>query len=446
MFTSIRWRLVRWNVIIFSLILLAVGSTTYYFAARRLPIEVDRDLENRAGSFFGSPRVQERDELLAGQKGYRGGYFFIAIGPTGDVLDNPQQVPVPNLPTIATENRDPFFTTVQVNSEPIRLYVRPLPAPPSTPGLVERKPRAAAVIIGQSLVPMQDALRRLLIGLIGGGIAGGLLLVAGAWFLAGRALVPIETAFRRQQEFIADASHELRTPLTVLRSSADLLDRHRAESLAANGELFDNLRDGLVRLERLATDLLTLARSDIGDQHLDLAVAPLDLATFAADVARQATPLARAHGLTLGCEAPAGDVPIEADPDRLHQVLLILLDNAIAHTPAGGTVTVAVTRQNGEALLSVRDTGEGIEPEHLERIFDRFYRADSARSRAHGGAGLGLAIARALVELHDGQIALASTPGHGTTVSIHLPLDDQPASLVGRLGQFAARVAHRPAR
>jgi signal transduction histidine kinase len=336
---------------------------------------------------------------------------------------------------------------VQVNNEPIRLYIRPLPPPPPpNSGVPDRRPRVAALVVGQSLVPMQDALRRLLIGLIGGGIAGGLLLVAGAWFLAGRALVPIETAFRRQQEFIADASHELRTPLTILRSSADLLDRHRADPLTTNGELFDDLRDGLVRLERLANDLLTLARSDLGNQHLDLAVAPLDLATFAADVARQATPLARAHGLTLGCEAPAGDVPIEADPDRLHQVLLILLDNAIAHTPAGGTVTVAVTRQNGEALLSVRDTGEGIAPEHLERIFDRFYRADSARSRSHGGAGLGLAIARALVELHDGQIALASTAGHGTTVSIHLPLDDQPASLVGRLGQFAARVAHRPAR
>jgi two-component system, OmpR family, sensor histidine kinase CiaH len=445
-FTNIRWRLVGWNVAVFGVILLIVGGTTYAYAARRLPDEVDRDLAGRAAFAF-APRSADREELLAGQSGYRGGYFFLAVGPSGDVLDNPQQVAVPALPPITTDDYDATFTTVQVNGEPIRLYIRPLPSFPTAPtGYPERKPRPAAVVVGQSLVPMQNALRRLLIGLISGGLAGGLLLVVGAWFLAGRALVPIETAFRRQQEFIADASHELRTPMTVLRSSADLLDRHRAEPLAANGELFDDLRDGLVRLERLATDLLTLARSDLGEQQLDLAVAPLDLATFAADVARRTTPLARAHGLILSCEAAADEVPIEADPDRLHQVLLILLDNAIAHTPPGGTVTVTVARQGGEALIAVGDTGEGIAPDHLERIFDRFYRADSARSRSGGGAGLGLAIAKALVELHGGTIALASTPGQGTTATIHLPLGDQSPSLVGRLGQFAARVAHRPAR
>jgi two-component system sensor histidine kinase CiaH len=445
-FTHIRWRLVGWNVAVFGVILLIVGGTTYAYAARRLPDEVDRDLAGRVAFAF-TQRSVDREEILAGQSGYRGGYFFLSIGPSGDVLDNPQQVPVPALPAIASDAVDATFTTVQVNGEPIRLYIRPLPAfPPAPTGYPERKPRPVAVIVGQSLVPMQNALRRLLIGLISGGLAGGLLLVVGAWFLAGRALVPIETAFRRQQEFIADASHELRTPMTVLRSSADLLDRHRAEPLATNGELFDDLRDGLVRLERLANDLLTLARSDLGEQQLDLAVAPLDLATFAADVARRTTPLARAHGLTLSCEVAADEVPIEADPDRLHQVLLILLDNAIAHTPPGGTVTLAVARQNGEALITVCDTGEGIAPDHLERIFDRFYRADSARSRSGGGAGLGLAIARALVELHQGTIALASTLGQGTTASIHLPLSEQSPSLVGRLGQLAARVAHRPAR
>lgn len=447
MFTSIRWRLVRWNVTIFGLILLAVGGTSYAFAAKRLPTEVDRDLEGRSLALLASPRALERQDYLAGQSGYRGGYFFLALGADGAVVDNPQQVPVPSLPPIAAGDYEPRFATVLLNNEPNRLYIRPVPPPIySGAGSPERPPRAAVLIVGQSLVPVQNALRRQLLSLIGGGIAGVLLLIAGAWFLAGRALVPIETAFQRQRAFIADASHELRTPLTVLRSSADLLDRHRVEPLAANGELFDDLRSGLVRLERLANDLLTLARSDLGGQALDLAVAPLDLGTFAADVARQATPLAHAHGLTLGCEVVADAVPIEADPDRLHQVLLILLDNAIAHTPTGGTVTISVARQNGAALLAVRDTGEGIAPDHLARIFDRFYRADSARSRRGGGVGLGLAIAKALIESHGGQIALASTLGQGTTASISLPLADQPPSLVGRLGQFAARAAQRPAR
>ncbi len=444
MFARIRWTLVRWNVAVFGLILLLVGGGGYAAAAKRLPIEVDRELESRAGALGMFPRALEREEL--GQGGYRGGYFFLALDASGEVLANPQQVAVPRLPPLAVGDYEPRFATVPINGEAVRFYIRPLPPPLATQGGgggPERGTRPTAIVVGQSLVPTQNALRRLLFGLVGGGIVGVLLLLGGAWFLAGRALVPIETAFRRQQEFIADASHELRTPLTVLRSSADLLDRHRAEPLAANGALFDDLRDGLMRLERLANDLLTLARSDLDGQSHELAVAPLDLGWFAADVARRTTPLARLQGLTLACDAPAERVEIEADPDRLHQVLLILLDNAIAHTPTGGTVTIGVARQNGGATVTVRDTGEGIPPDDLTRVFDRFYRADLARSRTIGGAGLGLAIARVLVELHGGRIDLSSTLGTGTIVTIHLPVTDQPPGLVGRIGQLAARAMGR---
>lgn len=442
MFTAIRWRLVRWNVAVFGLILLLVCAATYAAASRRLPTEVDRELENRGATFTFSPRVIERGEIFAAQSGYRGGYFFIALGPNGEVLANPQQVTLPALPAITAADGPTFFS-LTINAEEVRFYARPIPSPPAstTPPAVDRRPAPTTIIVGQSLVPTQNALRRLLIGLIVAGIGGILLLFLGAWFLAGRALVPIERAFRTQQGFIADASHELRTPLTVLRSSADLLDRHRDEPLRANGELFDDLRDGLARLERLATDLLTLARSDLGEQTL--AVAPLDLGPFAADVARRTGPLAHAHELALTCELSGEAVPIEADPDRLHQVVLILLDNAIAHTPPGGRITVAVGRRGGEALLEVRDTGEGIPPEGVARIFDRFYRADRSRSRAGGGAGLGLAIAKALVESHGGTIALISTLDAGTTVTVTLPLVDRPPTLVGRLGQLAARAVGR---
>lgn len=443
MFTPIRWRLVRWNVAVFGLILLVVAGATYATAARRLPHEVDRELESRGALFNFSPRAIERSEIFAAQSGYRGGYFFVALGQHGEILANPQQVALPPLPPINPGDAPRFFT-LTINGEPVRFYARPLLPPLNTTGTAtatDRRIAPTAIIVGQSLVPTQNALRRLLIALLLGGIGGGVLLVVGAWFLAGRALVPIELAFRNQQEFIADASHELRTPLTVLRSSADLLDRHRDEPLRENGELFDDLRDGLARLERLANDLLTLARSDLGEQAL--AVAPLDLGSFANDVARRITPLAQEHGLTLTYEVVGDRVPIEADPDRLHQVILILLDNAIAHTPPGGRITIAVSRRGHEALLEVRDTGVGIPLEELARIFDRFYRADRARVRTGGGAGLGLAIARSLVESHGGRIALTSTLGAGTAVTISLPLVDQPPTLVSRLGQFAARAVGR---
>ena len=133
---------------------------------------------------------------------------------------------------------------------------------------------------------------------------------------------------------------------------------------------------------------------------------------------------------------------VEADPDRLQQVLLILIDNAIKHTPAGGRVDVRVERDGGFGVLRVVDTGSGIAPEHLPRIFDRFYRVDTARSRLGGGTGLGLSIARMLINAHGGELSLTSNLGIGTNVTIRLPLIDRAARIGGRLGDLAAHLTH----
>ena len=294
-------------------------------------------------------------------------------------------------------------------------------------------------MVGQNLAQEENALNWLLLVLLAGGGVGLLLSLGGAWFLAGRSLVPIEQAFRRQQEFVGDASHELRTPLTVLRSATDLLSQHRAEPLAANGELFDDIRLEIERLERLARDLLTLARSDQGE--LELAVAPVDLGALAADVVRRTAPLADQRGVALSAPPTDAELIAEVDPDRLQQVILILLDNAIKHTPPGGKVTVETHQQGSEALLVVADTGSGIAPEHLPRIFDRFYRADLARSRAERGTGLGLAIARMLVEAQDAELTVTSTAGLGTQATIRLRLLTSPTR-GGRLAELAARLTH----
>src|SRR5439155_25102022 len=157
---------------------------------------------------------------------------------------------------------------------------------------------------------------------------------------------------------------------------------------------------------RLAGDLLTLARSDQGE--LELAVAPLDLGSLAAEVVRRASLLARDQGVAILENQEKPPVTAEVDPERLQQALLILLDNAVKHSPAGGRVDVYVRQQGHDAVIEVADSGSGIAAEHLPRVFDRFYRADPARSRAYGGSGLGLAIARMLVEAHAGELTLRS--------------------------------------
>jgi two-component system, OmpR family, sensor histidine kinase CiaH len=428
LFTRIRWRLVGWTMLILSVILLALGTSVYVAVDRVLTNQVDRTLleasERAAPNLFGPPgggRGPGRE-----QEGYRGGIFYIGLLPDGSILANPQQVDVADLTWLPPGPRQATISSTTLNDEPTRVVAR-------------RAPDGGTILVGQSLASSQAALHSLLLVEFFGGGLGLLLSFAGAWFLSGRALVPIQQAFSRQQEFVADASHELRTPLTVLRSATDVLDHHRAEPLADNGELFDDVRAEIARMERLASDLLTLARSDTGE--LELMTAPLDLAELAGDVVRRVTPLAQNRQVQLGMKLNGASPTVEADPDRLQQVLLVLVDNAIKHTPRDGHVDVRVSQQSGTALLEVADTGSGIAPEHLPRIFDRFYRADKARSQ--GGTGLGLAIAKMLVDAHGGHMSIASTLGVGTRVTVALPTAARPASLGGRLGELAAHLSHR---
>jgi two-component system sensor histidine kinase CiaH len=437
LFARIRWRLVGWNMLILGLILLLLGTSVYAALTRSLLDEVDRNLFSRSEQaipiLFPPPRRAGEPGPGGpprGPQGYSGGVFFLALLPDGSVLANPQQVSTNDLPWPQT--REPMFATIQLgDGDQARVVLR-------------RTPDGGMLVVGQSLTPEQTALRTLVLVLVGGGGIGLLLSLAAAWFLSGRALIPIQQAFQRQQEFVADASHELRTPLTVLKSATDLLNQHRDEALEHNGELFDDVRAEIARMERLAQDLLTLARSDTGG--LELMTAPLDIADVASEVVRRTTPLAQSEGVQLTLRADPQPSTVEADPDRMQQVFLILIDNAIKHTPPGGNVTVQVQRHGQSAQVCVADTGTGIAAEHLPRIFDRFYRADRARSRDGGGTGLGLAIAKMLVEAHGGQLQLSSTLGVGTQVTVSLPLVSRAAKLGGRLGELAAHLPRTAAR
>jgi two-component system sensor histidine kinase CiaH len=457
MFAPIRLRLVAWTVLIVGLLLVVVGAAVYAAMSRSLMDQVDRYLSARAEQAMRDPRSFLSPPGGSSDERYRAGAFYLIVGPDGRVLANPQRVDTRGLELAQAAGAPREGVTAELGDEPVRLYAHPIqeegegapakPGPsPRTKAQGRRGPFGAegsVLVVGQSLSGEERALGLLLLILVGGGIGGLLLSFAGAWFLAGRALVPIQHAFRRQQEFVADASHELRTPLTVLRSATDLLAQHRDEPLAKNAELFDDVRADIARLQRLTGDLLTLARSDRGE--LELMTAPIDMAALAAEVTRRVVPLAQERGIEIAGPMPGEPAMAEADPDRVQQVLLILLDNAVKHTPAGGRISVDVRPHDGYAVVEVADTGVGIAAEHLPRVFERFYRADASRGRAEGSTGLGLAIAKSLVDAHGGQLALASTPGVGTRATVRLPLA-RGATLAERIGGLAARITHRPAR
>jgi heavy metal sensor kinase len=241
-----------------------------------------------------------------------------------------------------------------------------------------------------------------------------------------RMMERLDAAFQHINRFSADVSHELRTPLTSLRGELEAAVQHERLS----PELLDLVGSALEETERLRTivdQLLIVSRLDAGDVQMEKVA--LDLGQLATSTAEQMLLLAEEKSITVRCDAQPG-VEVDGDPWRLKQVVVNLLDNAIRYTGEGGSISVSAAKQNGWATLTVTDNGAGIPAEALPHVFERFYRADKARSRYSGGSGLGLSIVNAICTAHRGEVEIASTEGVGTTVTIRLLASSQKT--VGR--------------
>ena len=276
-----------------------------------------------------------------------------------------------------------------------------------------------------------------LIAAFGAAAAVALLLVAaGGWFLVRKSTRPVEESMDRMRRFMADAAHELRTPITVLRSRADVtLQRPRepAELIASLRAMDAESR----RLGRIVDDLMTLARADAGERVIERRRVSLDdIALDAADAARA---MADAKGVAMQM-SEFDEAWVDGEPVSLRQLLMILLDNAVKFTPAGGTVTLAVGVRSGHPTLEVKDSGAGISAADLPQIFDRFYRGDPARTRGAessdqtGGAGLGLSIAKWIADVHGAVIEVESDPESGATFTVRFPTATPPVADSGLSG------------
>jgi signal transduction histidine kinase len=246
----------------------------------------------------------------------------------------------------------------------------------------------------------------------------------------------IQRLFTTQERLIGDVSHELRTPLTTVQGNVELLQRMAVTPAPDAGPrvhdymqlLGETLTEVQVETERMSTmvaDLLLLAQADSGE--LKLQSAPVEVDTLLLDVYRQARRLAEHYKGPQGLDIRLGSEDqalVIGDRDKLRQVILNLVENAIKYTPAGGAVTLGLSHENGWVKVVVEDTGIGISPEQQALIFDRFYRTDKARSREFGGSGLGLSIAQSIAHAHQGRITVESTLGAGSTFTLWLPEGD----------------------
>jgi signal transduction histidine kinase len=235
-----------------------------------------------------------------------------------------------------------------------------------------------------------------------------------------RMATQVRETLARQRDFVAHAAHELRTPLTALSLRLEMIQTHGQDNAALTARYLRQMGDEFEHLRRLVDHLLALA--DL-DAHELPTLAALDLSPLLYRLADDLGPLVQAAGHTLRVDVPPHLPPVLVNADQMQAVVRNLLDNAIKYTPSSGTITLSATAMPHEVQIAVADTGPGIPPESLPRIFDRFYRVDKARSRALGGAGLGLSLVKDIVEAYGGWVEVQSEVGQGSRFTLHLPVE-----------------------
>jgi heavy metal sensor kinase len=460
MFDSVRTRLTLWYASVLALSLIAFALVIYYAAGKIFHERQDESLRSTAQT-VASAYVEEFGEAHSLAKAGQIVLSEITFPNRYVQLNDNEGKPIASSANLAgstvaipssvfADAREKSFSYATVNG--LRVAVIPLSS--------DQTPGYAAV--AEPLSAIEDGLREVRRDLFAGVPLVLFLASVGGYFLARKSLAPIasmnsqtqqisaqnlsarldvtesrdelgrlgttindllarlENSFKEQQRFIADASHELRTPLAVLRGETEVA-LGKVRTVEEYQQSLSLIQDEAERLSRIVEDLFILAREPV-DTRAVLHKERVSLNDAVKDCARAAQVLAIRKGVRLSLENDSPAILVNGDEELIKRMILNLLDNAVKYTPAGGEVSLELSQENGNAEIVVRDTGIGIPDSAQPRVFDRFFRVDKARARTIGGAGLGLSIAQWIAEVHSGSIALTSTPNHGSTFTVVLPV------------------------
>lgn len=432
MLSRLRLRLTLIYLLVGTLLVAILGGSTYsvlyyYFQnandqalqAKLISVldGIDVPLPGRLNNEEESEKEEKEDdhELHSNEiyEGEQSTIFILPLDSSGELLFNPNPYELPMQP-------DMDAVTAAQQSGTLDYRNVTLPDGTSARLLTYALPDQAVIDViqlGKSVSGQASILNQFLTGLLVIGALSIVILGLGSWWIAGRSLASHQQAWDNQQTFIANASHELRTPLTLIRASAEVGRRRVKADKKLDGYLGDVITE-TDHMCNLVEDLLLLSRLDAGQLKPDIAA--IDLTDLIENLDRQFGRLAAGKSIQFETRAPA--LELVSDKTRLRQVLLIMLDNAFHYTPVGGSVSLSVEADAHQVHFKVEDTGEGIPPESLSLVFDRFYQIDSARSGENRGSGLGLSIAKSITEALGGRIAITSEPGRGTQVLVSLPL------------------------
>lgn len=407
MFQKLRLKLTLTNVAVVSIIFL-IFITGVYIAVRGVIKNQEDQLINVISSNAGLDNVP----LKPGHNDYsehQYRYFYVMLNPSGEITSvTPNQALTAPLNDLASKvlSSSRKRGNIEWEGEPY-LYVKSA-----------LKNGTGSYVIFVNTHFEHEILDKLLMVLALTGIAGLILVFFGGLFMANRSLIPVKESWKRQRDFVADASHELRTPLAVIETTLDLIISKSDQTVDSQMKWLENIQTENKRMTKLVNDLLFLARTDSKQVALELKTFPLHSALLEAYIPFEA--IALRQGIQLeSFDGP--QIDFLGDEERLKQLAVILVDNAIKHTSSGGKVKLALLDMGSSVEIVVSDTGEGIDKEHIHKIFQRFYRVDKARSRKEGSVGLGLSIAEWIVKEHRGVIKVDSVKDRGTTFRVILP-------------------------
>lgn len=407
--SRIRLRLTLGYLGVFTLILLSLSAIGVAGFSKELIVQQDELLAQEARNQAKNLMSDERREVLADGSNEFG---WVALDTDGSVSDWDSAAASLGLPHTATARealREESSVPATIEAPAGRVRVVSIP-------MYESGEVVGVIQYARSLEALERTIYDYLIVLLPLGLGGLGLAALGGAYMAGRAVRPVREAFERQRTFIADASHELKTPLTLIRANTEVLQRSLDDP--DDRELTDDVLTEADRMSEALSDLLLVARLDAGKLAIDEKV--FDLSAIISGAVGRFETRAASEGLRVEVIAPE-ELTARGDPPRTEQILTVLLDNALRHTPKGGAITVRARRTDGRVQTVVEDSGPGISPEHLPRVFERFYRADPARGRDDGGTGLGLAIARDLARAQRGDLAAGNAEGGGAAFILTLP-------------------------
>jgi signal transduction histidine kinase len=412
MFVRARLRLMALNLLVMALVIAVLGGVILLLLQRALMIQTTQLVDDDVSRAAAEMREGDTPELRAQVSVFAGESFTVAWDTSGTAVLAPAGAPLAQLqaPARRALSGRPDTRVVALSGNHDTLLVsQPVYGGGGEIGVVQ---------VGRSLVPVHVVEEQALAIVAAASVSALMLGVLVSWFLAGRALVPIRAALERQRRFTADASHELRTPVTIIDAGLQVMLRHPERSIADNEDVLRSLGTETRRMGRLVSDLLAIARADSGT--VLLRPADVDVDQVVREAVRDSADLVEGPPLRLSV-ASAGQARV--DVDRVRQLLLILFDNARRHSPPGEPVLVRATGDERAVVLEVADRGPGI-PGHLRRrVFERFFRAEPAG--AAPGIGLGLSIARWIVEAHGGSIELRDHDP-GLLVVVRLPRRPDP--------------------